>query len=191
MSQINLLPWREQRRKEQQKEFGIIAGLCAAVAIVAVFFAHVYVNGLIQHQEARNSYLQNEIRILDRQIAEIRDLEATRQALIDRMNVIQELQASRPVVVRLFDEMVTTLPDGTYLTLIEQRDANLTISGRAESNARISAMMRNLEGSPWFGEPTLNVIETREADGVRTRDFSLRVGQTTPGSDDDEEDTGA
>ncbi|WP_018232846.1 PilN domain-containing protein [Thioalkalivibrio thiocyanodenitrificans] len=191
MSQINLLPWREQRRKEQQKEFGIIAGLCAAVAVVAVFFAHVYVNGLIEHQEARNSYLQNEIRILDRQIAEIRDLEATRQALIDRMNVIQELQASRPVVVRLFDEMVTTLPDGTYLTLIEQRDANLTIRGRAESNARISAMMRNLEASPWFGEPTLNVIETREANGVRTRDFSLRVGQTTPGSDDDEEDTGA
>ncbi len=191
MSQINLLPWREQRRKEQQKEFGIIAGLCAAVAVVAVFFAHVYVNGLIQHQEARNSYLQNEIRILDRQIAEIRDLEATRQALIDRMNVIQELQASRPVVVRLFDEMVTTLPDGTYLTLIEQRDANLTIRGRAESNARISAMMRNLEASPWFGEPTLNVIETRDLDGVRTRDFSLRVGQTIPGSDDDEEDTGA
>jgi type IV pilus assembly protein PilN len=191
MSQINLLPWREQRRKEQQKEFGIIAGLCAAVAVVAVFFAHVYVNGLIQHQEARNSYLQNEIRILDRQIAEIRDLEATRQALIDRMNVIQELQASRPVVVRLFDEMVTTLPDGTYLTLIEQRDANLTIRGRAESNARISAMMRNLEASPWFGEPTLNVIETRDVDGVRTRDFSLRVGQTIPGSDDDEEDTGA
>jgi type IV pilus assembly protein PilN len=191
MSQINLLPWREQRRKEQQKEFGVIAGLCAAVAVVAVFFAHVYVNGLIEHQEARNSYLQNEIRILDRQIAEIRDLEATRQALIDRMNVIQELQASRPVVVRLFDEMVTTLPDGTYLTLIEQRDANLTIRGRAESNARISAMMRNLEDSPWFGEPTLNVIETRETDGVRTRDFSLRVGQTTPGSDDDEEEPGA
>ena len=186
MSHINLLPWREQRRKEQQKEFAVLTALCAVAAVVVVFFAHVHVNGLIEHQQARNAYLQNEIRILDRQIAEIRDLEATRQALIDRMNIIQELQASRPVVVRLFDEMVTTLPDGTYLTAIEQRGSNLTIRGRAESNARISAMMRNLEGSLWFGEPTLDVIETREAGGVRAREFTLRVGQTTPSADDEE-----
>ena len=185
MSHINLLPWREQRRKEQQKEFAVLAVLAAVAAAVVVFFGHVHVNGLIEHQQARNAYLQNEIRILDRQIAEIRDLEATRQALIDRMNVIQELQSSRPVVVRLFDEMVTNLPEGTYLTLIEQRNTNLNIRGRAESNARISAMMRNLEASPWFGEPSLDVIETRDAGGVRTRDFSLRVGQTIPASDEE------
>jgi type IV pilus assembly protein PilN len=186
MSHINLLPWREQRRKEQQKEFAIMAGLGAAAAVVAVFFAHVHVNGLIEHQQARNTYLQNEIRILDRQIAEIQELEATRQALVDRMNVIQELQRSRPVVVRLFDEMVTTLPDGTFLTSLEQRANNLTLQGRAESNARISAMMRNLEASPWFGEPSLQVIETRDMDTVRVRDFSLTVRQTVPSAAEEE-----
>jgi type IV pilus assembly protein PilN len=189
MSHINLLPWREQRRKEQQKEFAVVAALSAVAAAVLVFFAHVHVNGLIEHQQARNTYLENEIRILDRQIAEIRDLEATRQALIDRMNIIQELQASRPVVVRLFDEMVTNLPEGTYLTAIEQQGSNLTIRGRAESNARISAMMRNLEASRWFGEPGLEVIETREAGGIRSREFTLRVGQTTPSAE--QEGTGS
>jgi type IV pilus assembly protein PilN len=186
MSHINLLPWREQRRKEQQKEFAVMAGLAAAAAVIAVFFAHVHVNGLIEHQQARNTYLQNEIRILDRQIAEIQELEATRQALIDRMNVIQELQRSRPVVVRLFDEMVTNLPEGTYLTSLEQRENNLTLQGRAESNARISAMMRNLEGSPWFGEPSLQVIETRDMDNIRVREFSLRVRQSTPSATEEE-----
>lgn len=180
MSHINLLPWREQQRKEQQKEFAVLAGLAAVAAAVVVFFAQVHVNGLIEHQQARNAYLQNEIRILDRQIAEIRELEATRQALIDRMNVIQELQRSRPVVVHLFDEMVTNLPEGTYLTAIEQRGTSLTLRGRAESNARISAMMRNLEASDWFGEPSLQVIETRDAAGIRVRDFSLNVPQTIP-----------
>lgn len=186
MSHINLLPWREQRRKEQQKEFGVLVGLSAVFAAVLVFFAFITVNGQIEHQQARNTYLQNEIRILDRQIAEIRELESTRQALVDRMRVIDELQRSRPIAVRLFDEMVNNLPEGTYLTLIEQRDANLTIRGRAESNARISAMMRNLEASEWFGEPGLEVIETLEEAGRRTRDFTLRVSQTDPSATEDE-----
>ncbi len=186
MSHINLLPWRAQRRKEQQKEFGILAGVAAAVAALAVFLGHIHVNGLIEHQQARNAYLQNEIRILDRQIAEIRELEATKKALIDRMTIIQELQSSRPVVVRLFDELVVQLPDGTYYTAIEQRGSNLTLRGRAESNARISAMMRNLEASPWFGEPSLQVIETREQDGTRLREFTLNVRQTTPKDEEQE-----
>jgi len=185
MSHINLLPWREQKRKEQQKEFGILAGLAAVAAAVLVFFAHVHVNGLIEHQQGRNNFLQNEIRILDRQIAEIQELEATKKALVDRMSIIQELQSSRPVVVRLFDEMIVHLPDGTYYTAIEQRGSNLTLRGRAESNARISAMMRNLEASAWFSEPVLQVIETRDQDGTRQREFSLTVRQTTPNAEND------
>lgn len=187
MSRINLLPWREHRRKEQQKEFTVIAVLVAVGCLVGIFLAHIQVNGLIQQQQQRNNFLQNEIRILDRQIAEIQELEATRRALVDRMTIIQELQTSRPVVVRLFDELVTTLPGGTYLTSVTQRGANLEIAGMAESNARVSAYMRNLEDSPWFSEPVLLVIETREDRGVRLSDFRLTVRQTSPGAENTEE----
>ncbi|SFM70051.1 type IV pilus assembly protein PilN [Ectothiorhodospira mobilis] len=186
MSHINLLPWREQQRKEQQKEFTVLAVLVGLACLVGIFLTHISINAQIGYQERRNTYLENEIRILDRQIREIRDLEATRQALLDRMTIIQELQASRPLAVRLFDEIVNTLPDGTYLTRLTQRGMNLELAGRAESNARVSAFMRNLEASPWFGEPTLQVIETREADGVRLSDFRLTVPQTAPAEDNGE-----
>lgn len=186
MSHINLLPWREQQRKEQQKEFTVLAVLVGLACLVGIFLTHIAINAQIGYQERRNTYLENEIRILDRQIREIRDLEATRQALLDRMTIIQELQASRPLAVRLFDEIVSTLPDGTYLTRLTQRGMNLELAGRAESNARVSAFMRNLEASPWFGEPTLEVIETREADGIRLNDFRLTVPQTAPAEDNAE-----
>ncbi|MCG5517013.1 MULTISPECIES: PilN domain-containing protein [unclassified Ectothiorhodospira] len=187
MSHINLLPWREQRRKEQQKEFTVLAALVGLGCLIVVFLTHVAINTQIQAQEQRNSFLQNEIRILDRQIREIQDLESTRQALLDRMEIIQELQASRPLAVRLFDELVNTLPQGTYLTGMTQREMALEITGRAESNARVSAFMRNLEGSPWFNEPVLQVIETRDQDGVRLSDFRLTVSQRDPSTDNDEE----
>ncbi|MCG5501888.1 PilN domain-containing protein [Ectothiorhodospira lacustris] len=186
MSRINLLPWREQRRKEQQKEFTVIAALVGLACLVAIFLAHVQVNNLIQQQQQRNNFLQNEIRLLDLQIAEIQELEATRRALVDRMTIIQELQTSRPLVVRLFDELVNTLPGGTHLTGVTQRDNNLEVTGRAESNARVSAYMRNLEDSPWFAEPVLLVIETREERGVRLSDFRLTVRQASPGTENTE-----
>jgi type IV pilus assembly protein PilN len=152
-----------------------------------VFYAHIHVNGLVEHQQRRNLYLENEIKILDRKIAEIQDLEATKRALVDRMTIIQELQTSRPVAVRLFDELVTTLPEGTYLTSLVQRQDNLEIAGRAESNARVSAFMRNLEDSPWFGEPVLQVIETRDQGNLRLSDFRLTVKQVTPKREGEEQ----
>ena len=181
MAHINLLPWRAQLRKQKQQEFAAVALFAAAVAGIVFFLIHTHMNGLIEYQDRRNDFLQNEIKILDKKIAEIRDLEATKKALIERMNIIQQLQVARPGVVHLFDELVTTLPEGVYLTSVKQKGTTIEIIGKAESNARVSAYMRNIEDSPWFDAPRLEVIETKESGNFRISDFRLTVRQTTPG----------
>lgn len=181
MAHINLLPWRAQLRKQKQQEFATITLFAAAVAGIVFFLIHTHMNGLIEHQERRNTFLENEIKILDKKIAEIRDLEATKKALIERMNIIQQLQVARPSIVHLFDELVTTLPEGVYLVSVKQKGSTLEILGKAESNARVSAYMRNLEDSPWLEAPRLEVIETKESGNFRISDFRLIVPQTVVG----------
>ena len=180
MAYINLLPWREQRRREQQKRFLTIAGGAAVLAAVVVLYVHIHINRLIDYQERRNDLLKEEIATLDRKIAEVKELEKTKQALLDRMNIIQELQASRPRIVHVFDALVTTLPDGLYLTSVVEQGGSLVVEGKAESNARVSAYMRNLDASAWFADPTLDVIETSEREGIRLSSFKLRVAQSSP-----------
>lgn len=182
MAHINLLPWREALRKEKQQEFLTLVVFAALATGVLFFFVHTHMNGLISYQEARNQFLENEIKILDKRIEEIKELEATKKALLDRMKIIQELQIARPGIVHLFDEMVTTLPEGLYVTSVSQSGSTLTITGKAESNARVSAYMRNLESSPWLKSPQLSVIQTTTTGGQRISDFNLTVQQTTPGA---------
>lgn len=180
MAHINLLPWRETRRKNQQTEFIALLGFAAVTAAIAIGLVHIHVNGLIDHQKLRNKYLENEITILDNKIKEIRKLEATRKALVERMSVIENLQATRPSIVHLFDELIVTLPEGTYLTSVKQTGDKLAIQGKAESNARVSAYMRNIDKSDWVQGSRLDVIETHEQDGLRVSDFSLQANQTSP-----------
>lgn len=180
MAKINLLPWREKQRKEQQRDFVSMLGFSAALMAVLVGFVHVHVNGLIEYQQRRNQFLENEIKILDAKIKEIRKLESTKKALLERMNVIESLQATRPGVVHLFDELVNTLPDGTYLTSLKQNGNKLSIVGKAESNARVSAYMRNIDASDWMNRAQLRVIETKHADPIRISDFSLQADQSAP-----------
>lgn len=180
MARINLLPWRAQLRKEKQQEFLAVTLFAALATGIVFFFIHTHMNGLIEYQERRNTFLENEIKILDKRIAEIKDLEATKKALIERMKIIEELQVARPVIVHLFDELVTTLPEGVYLTSVSQKGSRLNIAGKAESNARVSAYMRNLEDSPWFKTPKLEVIETRENGNLRLSEFKLTVEQSVP-----------
>ena len=182
MAHINLLPWREAYRKQKQQEFVAVAIFAALVAGIVVFFVHIHMNGLIEHQEARNRFLENEIKILDKKIAEIKELEATKKALLDRMNIIQELQVARPGIVHLFDELVTTLPDGVYLTSLKQKGSSLSITGRAESKARVAAYMRNLNASEWLASSDLSVIESKDAQRLKVSQFSLTVKQTSPGA---------
>ncbi len=201
MAQINLLPWREELRARRNKEFGIVAGIAAVLMALAVFGVHVFMQDRIDFQGERNAYLEGQISLLDKKIKTIKDLEKEKQALLARMKIIQELQSSRPEVVHLFDELVTTLPEGVYFTRITQRGSNLSIEGVAQSNARVSSLMRRMDGSPWLTDPALVEIKavapkqaakgaTPEApagEQLRLSSFKLTVKQTRPKKPGEEE----
>jgi type IV pilus assembly protein PilN len=174
MAHINLLPWREELRKHKQKEFITTAAVSAVLAGVLVLGAHLYVNGKIEYQTQRNNFLKAEIDILNKRIGRIEELEAMKQGLLARMNVIQDLQSSRPESVHLMDELVRSLPDGVYINGFTQRSRNLTMTGIAQSNARVSDYMRNIDVSEWFGDPHLDLIRTTESNRRRIANFTLR-----------------
>lgn len=182
MARINLLPWRETLRKERQREFGFMLFGGAVIASLMVGYWYWFMLGQVEHQQKRNAYLQAEIKLVDKKIKEIDKLEKTRKQLVGRMNVIQDLQASRPQVVHLFDEVVSTVPGGVYLSELTQSGSGITVAGRAQSNARVSAYMRNIEQSPWLGAPKLSIIENKDkgkdADG--SSQFTLGATQIVP-----------
>ncbi|MEJ2346870.1 MAG: PilN domain-containing protein [Gammaproteobacteria bacterium] len=178
MARINLLPWREELRKQRRQQFIVVLGLAVVLAGVAMAGVHFFVDGQIQFQRERNAYLDGQIHQLDQQIKEIRSLEATRKRLEARINIIQQLQASRPEFVHLFDELVKTLPDGVYLTKMEEKGSGITLNGIAQSNARVSNYMWNLEKSGWLADPDLRVIKTVDKDGARVSEFVLHVVQS-------------
>ncbi|MGI9303428.1 MAG: PilN domain-containing protein [Gammaproteobacteria bacterium] len=180
MARINLLPWREELRKDRQRRFLSSAVLALVLTGAGVFGVHTYFNKEIAHQEQRNAFLDDKIKELDIKIAEIKDLETRRKALEDRMKVIRDLQVKRPQIVYLFEQLVQTLPDGTYLTSMSQKANNLALVGKSESNARVSAYMRNIEGSDWLADPRLDVIEAKEIQGARISDFRLNAKQSGP-----------
>lgn len=185
MPRINLLPWREELRKQKRTEYLAILGVCAAVAAAAWFAVHLYFSELIDYQNQRNDFLKAEIKKLDKKIAEIKALEKERDNLIARMKAIETLQTSRPLIVHLFDELVTTLPEGVYLTEVSQKGSRVSIKGVAQSNARVSNYMRNVEASEWLTDPKLRIIETRSRGTRRISDFELTLRQTTPKSGDE------
>ena len=188
MAKINLLPWREERRKQRTQEFARQAVLGAVLAGAVGGYGWYHVNGLIEAQRERNEYLEEQISILQEEIREIRELEETKRQLLARMNVIQRLQQRRPQIVHLFSELAATLPDGVFLTSITQQGDNIKLQGRAESNARVSAYMRNLGGSEWLRKPELEVIET--GSNERVNSFTLNLAQTTPDRDEQQADGG-
>lgn len=183
MTEINLLPWREERRHTRQREF--IAMLVGAAIIGAAIWWlwSQSITSAIETQTARNQFIEQNIAQLDQQIKEIADLEKQRAELVARMKVIQDLQGNRPSVVHVFDQLVRTLPDGVYYTSVERKGTNFAISGVAENNNQISSLMRNLAGSPWFSTP---VLQTVAAKGENTNTFSLTVKQGAPAPEADD-----
>lgn len=179
MARINLLPWREEQRKEKQREFAFTMAGAAIVGGLLVLMAHLQINGMIESQNVRNQFIEGEIVKLDKRIAEIRELESTKTKLLARMNVIQQLQSNRPLSVHLMDEMVRTLPEGAYLNKIEQKGGDLTFTGVAQSNARVSAYMRNIDGSAWLSKPKLEVIQTETEQRKRVAKFNLQALQNS------------
>ncbi len=184
MSHINLLPWREEQRQEKTRQFTTVTVLSLVLTGALVFMVHVTVNNQIDHQKYRNKMLQDEITTLDASLKQIEALEETKDQLLARMDIIQSLQQQRPQIVHLFDDFVRTVPEGIYLTTIEQKGAQLTIKGVAESNGRVSAYMRNIDASSWMATPKLKVIETRKGT-LRSSDFTLMTSQSRP---DDKQD---
>ena len=177
MTRINLLPWREAQRKERERQFVSITMGSVLLMAAVIFYAHIHISKLIDNQTARNDFLTKEVAALDQQIGEIKNLETEKSHLLARMNIIQELQGSRPASVHLVDELVTTLPEGVYYTRIQLQGNALTLEGEAQSQARVSQLMRNLDASPWLENPVLDVVETSAKDKTRVSRYVLRVVQ--------------
>jgi type IV pilus assembly protein PilN len=165
MPRINLLPWRAEQRKKRRNQFFIGLGGAVAAALLVVLLANLVMGAIIDNQRSRNDLLKGEIQALDQRIKEIIDLEAKKDSLLARMDIIEQLQRSRPEIVHVFDQLVRTLPDGVSLTSVKQNGTRLEIKGAAESNTRVSALMRNIDKSGWLREPDLEVVEVKTAGG--------------------------
>ena len=180
MTRINLLPWREELRGEKQKEFLQYLAFVLIVAAGIVFVGGQYVNSGIEEQQRRNTYIRNEIATLDTRIAEIRDLQQRRRELLARMQVIQDLQGNRPVIVRIFDQLVRTLSKGVFYGDLSLSGTAVTVTGIAESNNRVSELMRNLDASEWFTNPNLRGLAEAPNFGDQASQFDLSFQQTLP-----------
>lgn len=183
---INLLPWREQLREELKREFLITMGMCAGFALFLMFSGHLLMSSKIGSQEAKNKTLQQEILVLDNKIKQISELKKKKQQLLARMNIIQQLQTSRPTTVHLFDQFVTILPEGIHLSQIKRSGERISVLGKAESNTNVSTLMRNVDASLWLKSPLLSEVKTDKKDGVRSSDFELDMMQEFPHKPSDE-----
>ncbi len=177
MPRINLLPWREVERKRKRQEFIVAAVAAVGLALLTGFVLRWQYGSIIDSQNARNQYLNEQIQQIDKQIEEINGLEAQKQSLQSRIQVIEQLQRSRPEVVHIFDQLVRLLPDGVYLTEVKQTDRRIQIKGIAESSTRVSAFMRNIDGSQWLKDPSLEIVETKGT-GETGASFTLYANQT-------------
>ena len=190
MARINLLPWRAERRKQRQKEFGVLLGASAVAGLLLWFLFNMYYNAQISGQKERNRFLEQEIAEVDKKIVEIEALDKQRARLLARKEVIEQLQANRSQMVHLFDSLVRTIPDGVILTGIKQEGEKLTLEGRSQSNSRVSTYMRNLEGSGWMTKPDLSIIEARDGVAGLPYAFTLSVQLANPNAPRDEDGDG-
>jgi type IV pilus assembly protein PilN len=176
MPRINLIPWREAERKRKRQEFGVGAVAALILAGVLAFAVNLQMQGAISYQNERNQFLKDEIAKLDKQIAEIQQLDQQKQRLLARMQVIEQLERSRPEVVHLFDQLVRTLPDGVFLTAVKQNDRRVQLRGIAQSSTRVSSYMRNIDASEWLTDPSLDILENKGASDTGS-EFTLNALQ--------------
>jgi type IV pilus assembly protein PilN len=175
MIRINLLPHREERRKRQNIQIAVLAGLTLGLAVLIVGAVHIAINGQIDYQIGRNNYLKKEIAVLDKQIEEIKRLKEQTQQLLARKKVVEALQVNRSDTVHVLDQLARRMPEGVYLKSVKQAGPKITLVGYAQSNARVSTLMRTLEDSPWVQNPTLVEIKAVTVDKQRMNEFSLNT----------------
>ncbi len=181
MARINLLPWREQLREERKQRFLVAMAAFIGLGAGLLFLAAQYLNAQIETQMARNEFVRKEIAVLDARIKEISELKTKKEQLLERMKIIQDLQGNRPVIGRVFDQLVRTLPDGVYFSSVKMAGKAITIAGAAESNNRVSNLMRNLDASEWLELPNLSEVKAVTAGAVdQANVFLLTVQQTQP-----------
>lgn len=184
MIRINLLPHREAARKARREQFYVLAGLVALLAIVVVFAGYTLIAGQIADQEGANAYLKGEIANLDKQLEEIKGLKEQTKALLSRKQVIENLQKDRGETVHLLAELTRQVPEGVYLKTLRQDGLKIFIAGYAQSNARVSALMRNLEASPWLEKPQLIETKAVQLNGRPLNEFAMNF-EVTRSSDSD------
>ena len=175
MIRINLLPHREEKRKARRQQFYGLLGMISVLALLIVFLVYTIISGYISAQESKNDLLKKEIAVLDQQIEQIKRLKEQTQALLSRKQVIESLQRDRAEAVRLLSEMVKQMPEGVYLRSIKQDGTKVSLVGYAQSNARVSTLMRNIEASPWLEKPLLVEIKAVIVDKRRLNEFSLNA----------------
>ncbi len=191
MPRINLLPWRDELRTERRNQFFVALGAAAVVAALIILIGNLTFGSFINHQQDRNRMLQAEIDMLNIKIKEIIDLEDQKDRLLARMEIIEQLQRSRPSIVHVFEELVTTLPDGVFLNVVKQNGSRLEIVGSAESNTRVSALMRNIDTSDWLGSPDLEVVEVKPGaagSGRRASEFTVFAKTLTAKKGEEQEE---
>lgn len=188
MARINLLPWRDALRKERQQQFFATIGAFIVLTFCVWSVIHFLNTQRIDYQQSRNGEIDAEIVKLDEKIEEIKRLEKEKEKLKARIDAIEQLQGNRPLIVRLFDELVTSLPEGVSLVTIKQAGKAITIVGVAQSNARVSSFMRKLEDSTWLENPQLDVIEAKSEQGHRISNFTMRFDQVVSRTSGEEEE---
>jgi len=178
MAHINLLPWREELREERQKQFYIALFAGFALAALVLYAVMAYANNLIDEQNQRNSFLQQEITKVDKKIKEIKDLEKQRERLLARMQVIQELQESRPKIVKVFDSLPRLVPEGVNLERVKRAGNSISFDGVAQSNARVSVFMSQVDENEEYDESRLNVIKRTSSNDNAIRKFTVEVNES-------------
>lgn len=186
MSNINLRPWRDELRSERQKQYIMVLVFVAVAAAAALFSWQQQVAGNIDNQRQRNAFLNQEIKAQESRIIEIKELQAKRTKLIERMTVIQKLQGDRPIIVRIFDELARTLPDGVYFESLSRKADMIAIRGVADKPSGISDLLRNLDKSVWFKDAFLsNINAIKDASGEPIGSgFNITVKQTNPSAEE-------
>ena len=172
---INLLPHREEKRKAKRQQFYGLLGLVSVLAGLIVFLIYTIIGGYISAQDQKNDFLKKEIAVLDKQIDQIKRLKEQTQALLARKQIIESLQRDRAEAVRLLSELVKQMPEGVYLRSVKQDGGRVSLAGYAQSSARVSTLMRNIEASPWLEKPLLVEIKAVMLDKRRLNEFNLNV----------------
>lgn len=180
MAQINLLPWREEFRREKKKEFLTqLGGVCLLAAGIAYLWVQA-VDGAIANQNSRNNTLQSEINLLQKKVVEIQDLKKKRRELLDRMKVIQDLEGKRAIIVHYFDEFARAVPDGVFVTSLKKTGDRIFVEGVSESNNRVSTFMRQLDESEWFSDPNLRSVVASPENGEQASIFKMDLQAVLP-----------